>query len=157
GPAREVADAIADFRPDLVHAHNTFPSLSPALAWAAARAGVPYVQTLHNFRLVCPQGMLQRDGRGCMDCVGRLPLPAVRHAYYGASRAATGDDDAMFASHRALDNCHRRGTRSIALTEFGRGGFIAGGLPAGRIMVKPNFVADRLGASSSASAGEGGG
>src|SRR5690606_7353468 len=142
GPAGELAAAIARFRPDVVHAHNTFPSLSPALAWVAARAGVPYVQTLHNFRLVCPQGMLQREGRGCMDCVGRLPLPAVRHACYRDSRAATGVLATMRAPHRLLGTWTRKVARFIALSEFSRWVCIAGGVPAGRIVVKPNFVAD---------------
>lgn len=152
GPARELAAAIARFRPDVVHAHNTFPSLSPALAWVAARAGVPYVQTLHNFRLVCPQGMLQRAGRGCMDCVGRLPLPAIRHACYRDSRAATGVVAAMLASHRALGTWTRKVARFIALSEFSRGVFVAGGLPAARIVVKPNFVADPVGGGAGAGA-----
>ena len=155
GPARELAAAIARLRPDVVHAHNTFPSLSPALAWTAARAGVPYIQTLHNFRLVCPQGMLQRDGRACMDCVGRLPLPAIRHACYRDSRAATVVLAAMLASHRALGTWTRKVARFIALSEFSRQVFVAGGLPAGRIVVKPNFVADPLGADADAGDGEG--
>ncbi len=144
GPARELARTIAAFRPDIVHAHNTFPALSPALAWAAAGAGVPWVQTLHNFRLVCPQGMLQRDGAACMDCVGRLPLPALRHACYRESRAATGAVVAMLAAHRALGTWRRKVARFIALSEFSRGVFVAGGLPAARIAVKPNFVPDPL-------------
>jgi glycosyltransferase involved in cell wall biosynthesis len=154
GPARELAAAIAAFRPDVIHAHNTFPSLSPALAWVASRAGVPYVQTLHNFRLVCPQGMLQRDGRSCMDCVGRLPLPAIRHACYRDSRAATGAVAAMLAGHRLLGTWRRKVARFIALSEFSRGVLIAGGLPGERIAVKPNFVADPL-ADGSAEGGVG--
>ena len=153
GPAREFAAAIAAFRPDVVHAHNTFPALSPALAWVAARAGVPYVQTLHNFRLVCPQGMLQRGGRGCMDCVGRLPVPAIRHACYRDSRAATAVVAAMLAGHRWLGTWSDKVTRFIALSEFSRGVFIAGGLPAERIAVKPNFVADPLAGDSVDSGG----
>ncbi len=156
GPARELAATIAAFRPDVVHAHNTFPLLSPALAWVAARAGVPYVQTLHNFRLVCPQGMLQREGHGCIDCVGRLPLPAIRHACYRDSRAATGVLATMLVAHRLLGTWTRKVSRFIALSEFSRGMFVAGGLPAGRVVVKPNFVADSLGGAG-VDAGAGGG
>src|SRR5690349_5632289 len=54
---RELNDVIRDRRPDVIHVHNTFPSLSPAIYWAAAAAGVPVVQTLHNFRLFCVQAM----------------------------------------------------------------------------------------------------
>jgi glycosyltransferase involved in cell wall biosynthesis len=72
-PAAEAVRArCLAFRPDVVHVHNTFPLLSPAVHWAAQQAGVPVVQTLHNFRLLCPQAMLLRDGKVCEDCVGSL-------------------------------------------------------------------------------------
>src|SRR5689334_17683851 len=54
---RDISDAIRDQRPDVIHVHNTFPSLSPAIYWAGAAARVPIVQTLHNFRLLCVQAM----------------------------------------------------------------------------------------------------
>src|SRR5262245_17975497 len=65
---RSMERAIQAFRPDIIHVHNTFPLLSPSLYWAAVNAGVPVVQTLHNFRLLCAQAMLLRDGKVCEDC-----------------------------------------------------------------------------------------
>ena len=64
---REIAQIAAQFAPDLIHAHNTFPLISPSLFWAAARTGTPTVQTLHNFRLLCPQAMFLRHGQICED------------------------------------------------------------------------------------------
>ena len=69
--ARRTAEAIAQHRPQIVHVHNTWPLLSPSVYGACRRAGVPVVQTLHNFRLACPQAMFLRDGRVCTDCLGR--------------------------------------------------------------------------------------
>lgn len=129
-------------RPDVMHCHNTFPILSPAVHHAAARRGVATVQTLHNFRLICPQGALRRDGRICEDCVGRtFAAPAVRHACYRGSRAATAATAAMNAAHHALGTWTHVVDRFIALTEFSRDLFVRAGLPGERIEVKPNFVA----------------
>lgn len=140
---RTVADleALIDAeRPDLIHAHNTFPLISPSLYWAAHRAGVPVVQTLHNFRLLCPQAMLLREGRVCEKCVGTLPLAGMRHACYRGSRAQSGVLAGMLMLHRGLGTWRDKVARYIALNEFCKAKFIAGGLPAARIAVKPNFV-----------------
>ena len=131
---------IASFRPDVIHVHNTLPLVSPSVFWAADRAGVPVVQTLHNFRLMCPQATFLRDGRVCEDCLGRAPWPALTHRCYRGSAVQTGAVAAMVMLHRGLGTWQRKVTRYIALNEFCRGKFIEGGLPAARIDVKPNFV-----------------
>lgn len=127
-------------RPEIMHVHNTFPLISPSLYWAAARARVPVVQTLHNYRLLCPQAMLLRDGRICEECIGGLPWQSVRHRCYRGSLAQSGALAGMLTLHRSLQTYRRKVGRYIALTEFGRQKFIEGGLPAERIRVKPNFV-----------------
>lgn len=137
---REVEALIRQRQPDVLHVHNTFPLVSPSVHWAAARAGVPVVQTLHNFRTICPQGLLLRDGRPCEDCVGRLPLPAIRHACYRGSRAQTAVAAGTVVLHRGLGTWRGKVDRYIALSEFSRGRLVAGGLPAERIVVKPNSV-----------------
>jgi glycosyltransferase involved in cell wall biosynthesis len=137
---REVGTLLDEFQPQVMHVHNTFPLISPSIYWAAARRGVPVVQTLHNFRLLCPQALMLRDGRPCEDCVGHLPWPGVRHACYRESRAQTATLALMLAGHRALGTWQHRITRYIALNDFCRNRFIAGGLPAARIVVKGNSV-----------------
>ena len=138
--ASHVAKLIDDFRPDVMHVHNTFPLISPSIYWIARGRRVPVVQTLHNFRLVCPQGMLLRDSKPCEDCVGHAPWPAIRHACYRGSRPQTAVLAGMLASHRAAGTWQRAVTTYIALTEFSREKLVAGGLPRDRIRVKPNFV-----------------
>src|ERR1700758_1162439 len=81
---------IDEFRPDLVHIHNFFPLISPSVHYAARRRGIPVVQTLHNYRLLCPASTLLRDGHICEACTHQwYPVSAVRHACYRDSRAAT--------------------------------------------------------------------
>jgi glycosyltransferase involved in cell wall biosynthesis len=137
---REIGALVDGFRPEVIHAHNTFPLVSPSLYWAAGRHAVPVVQTLHNFRLLCPQGLLLREGRVCEDCVGHVPWRAVRHRCYRGSAAQSGAAAVMLQLHRALGTWRERVGLYIALNEFCRQKFIQGGLPADRIRVKPNFV-----------------
>jgi glycosyltransferase involved in cell wall biosynthesis len=131
---------VAEQRPDVIHAHNTFPLISPSLYWAAHRHGIPVVQTLHNFRLLCPQAMFLREGKVCEDCLGKLPWRAVQHACYRESRTQSAALGGMLVMHRMLGTWGQKVTRYIALNEFCRGKFIEGGLPADRISIKPNFV-----------------
>lgn len=139
---REIGALIRRRSPDVVHLHNTFPLISPAVAHAAAREGVPVVQTLHNYRLLCPNGLLYREGRTCEECLGReLRWPGVVHGCYRGSRAATGVVAGMLLTHRTIGTWSRRVDAYITLSNFARQKFIEDGLPASRIFVKPNFVA----------------
>src|SRR5262245_13836927 len=138
--AAEIAQLCARFQADLVHAHNTFALISPSLYWSAFRAGVPVVQTLHNYRLFCVQGMFRMRDRICEDCLGHVPWRGVLRRCYHASLAQSAALAGVVTLHRALGTFRDRVTRYIALTEFCRDKFIEGGLPAARIAVKPNFV-----------------
>ncbi|MEW6447675.1 MAG: glycosyltransferase family 4 protein [Bacillota bacterium] len=128
-------------KPDLTHFHNTFPLISPAAYYAAKTAGVPVVQTLHNYRLLCPNALFYRDKGVCEDCLGKTPpWPGVLRGCYRGSRAATAVVAAMLTVHRFLRTWTRMVDVYIALTEFSRRKFFEGGLPADKIVVKPNFV-----------------
>ena len=143
---REVGALLHEQRPDIVHVHNTFPLISPSVYSCVARAGVsgvpivPIVQTLHNFRLACPQAMFLRDGRVCEDCLGRVPWRGVLHACYRASTAQSAVAAASLQLHRVLGSGQRHVARWIALSEFSRGKFLQAGLPAERMVVLGQFV-----------------
>lgn len=137
--AREIETCMRDFRPDVVHVHNTFPLISPSLYWSVAHAGVPVVQTLHNFRLLCPQAMLLRKGRVCEDCIGRLPWRGVARRCYRDSAAQSAVLAGTLALHRWMGTWTTKVTRYVALNEFCRRKFVSGGLPAHKVVVKPNF------------------
>jgi glycosyltransferase involved in cell wall biosynthesis len=139
---RELGALIRRERPDVVHFHNTLPLVSPAGYYAARAEGVPVIQTLHNYRLLCPVALFFRDGGVCEDCMGKaVPWPGVVHRCYRGSLAASGVIATMLTIHRALRTWTEMVDVYVALTEFARNKFIEGGLPAGKIVVKPNFVA----------------
>ena len=123
------------------HFHNIFPLISPAAYRAAHDERTPVVQTLHNYRVLCPGASLFRGGRVCEACVGkRLPWPGVWRGCYRGSRLASACVAAMISLNRALGTWQNDVDCYVALSEFARRKFIEGGLPAERIAVKSNFV-----------------
>lgn len=138
GARRALATALREARPDVVHVHNTFPLLSPAVLYACRDVGVPAVATIHNYKLECASGDFFRHDAVCHDCAGGLPLSAVRHGCYRGSRAAT----APVALSAVL---HRQAWRSLVSAYI----FISGAqrdaltglnLPSARVFVRHNLV-----------------
>lgn len=138
---RRVRAAVAAHRPQVMHVHNTFAAASPSVYSAAAAHSVPVVQTLHNYRLICPVATLFRDGHVCTDCVGRaIPWPAVAHSCVRESRSQSAVAATTISVHRALGTFARRIDTYVALTSFQRQLMVDGGLPAAAIRVIPNFL-----------------
>src|SRR5262249_55008592 len=126
---------------DILHLQNFFPLWSPSVYYAAARCRVPVVQTLRNYRLLCANAVFFRADRGCEDWLGRFaPWFGVVHACYRNSRAASSVVTAMVGLHRIAGTWRKRVNVYITLTDFAREKYIASGLPAEKIVVKPNFV-----------------
>lgn len=138
---RRVRRALRASGAQVVHVHNTFAAASPSVFQAAAEFGVPVVQTLHNYRLVCPAATVFRDGHPCTDCVGRpIPWPGVVHACVRGSRRQSLVAAAMATFHRARGTFRREVDCYLALTEFQRRLLLEGGLPASKVRVIPNFL-----------------
>jgi glycosyltransferase involved in cell wall biosynthesis len=137
----QVRELVQRESPDVAHFHNTFPLISPSAYYACAQMDVPVVQTLHNYRLWCPAAKFLRDGTVCEACFGRSAWPGVVHGCYRGSRAATAAAAMMLAVHWRMGSWKTKVDMYIALSEFARLKFIEGGLPADRVVVKPNFVA----------------
>lgn len=126
---------------NVVHLHNFFPLISPSVYYAAKAEGVSIVQTLHNYRLVCPNALFFRDGKICEDCLGKfVPYPGVLHGCYRDNRAVSAATASMLTVHRTMGTWTNIVDKYITLTNFAREKLIQGGLPAEKIVVKPNFV-----------------
>ncbi len=141
GSADRVRQSIREHQPDVVHFHNTFPLVSPSAYSACKAEGVAVVQTLHNYRLLCPSGVFFRDNQPCEDCLGRrVPWPGVQHGCYRASRSQTVVVAGMITIHGLRRTWERDVDIYIALTQFARRKFVEGGIPEDRIRVVPNAV-----------------
>jgi glycosyltransferase involved in cell wall biosynthesis len=138
---RAARRAAEETRPDLVHVHNTWFALSPAVLGAFRQLGLPVVMTLHNYRVTCARGTLFRDGAPCEACLGSHPWHAVR---YGCWRGPvlSVPAAATVALHRWLDTYARTVDVFMALNDAMRTHLVRAGLPADRLRVKPNFVPD---------------
>jgi len=136
---RDFSAVLRQSKPDVVHVHNTFMVISPSIYSACREQQVPVVQTLHNYRLLCPQGGFFRDGKPCHDCASHLGH-SVLHACYRDSRVGTANVALMLAWHRAAGTYSTLVDRYIALTEFSRSQFVSGGFDPAKITVKPNFA-----------------
>jgi len=127
-------------RPNVAYIHNTVPLISPSAYYACYEASVPVVQTLHNYRLLCPAHSFLRKGQICEECVDHSLLRSVWHRCYQGSAGASAAIALMIATQRALGTWKEKVSCFIARTEFARAKFIEGGLPSDRIVVKPCFV-----------------
>jgi len=137
--SEQVRALIAERPPDVVHCHNLFPMLSPAVLRVAEAKGVPVVMTLHNYRLLCLPATLLRDGRICEACLGRLPWRGVSYGCYRGSHLASAALATSLSVHRALRTFDRVKI-FLAVSDFVRSKHLEAGLPAARLRVKPNFA-----------------
>lgn len=142
-PSKQRIDVLLNsFQPDVVHFQNTFPLISPSAYYACHAYGIPVVQTLQNYRLLCPAATFYRDGHVCVDCLGKkMPLPGILHACYRGSRSQTSVVAAMLFAHHAMGTWFKKVDAYIALTRFSRDQFLKAGFPAQKISIKPNMLA----------------
>ncbi|MBQ8570059.1 MAG: glycosyltransferase family 4 protein [Kiritimatiellae bacterium] len=140
---KKALEIINEFKPDVVHCHNTFPLISPSIYYACDKAGVPVVQTLHNYRLTCLNGYLFREQECqlCEKCLGKSPIRGIFKKCYRNSLAASATVAAMLIVHRILGTYRKKVTKYIALSHFAKYNFTKKcGLPEDKVVVKPNIV-----------------
>lgn len=138
---RDLRTLIKREKPDVAHFHNTLAMISPAAYYAVQEMGVPVVQTLHNYRLLCPRADLFRDSKVCEDCLGTTTLwPAILHGCYHGSRTQSAGLAGMLVVHRFLKTFRDQVDLYLTVAEFARRKMIEGGIPAEKIWVLPNFV-----------------
>lgn len=142
---RRLTKALEQWRPDVVHVHNFFPLLTPAVFDACQDCRVPAVMTLHNFRLVCPGAFLHRDGEICEDCLNRNSYRAVLHRCYRNSLLGSLAVARMVEYHRRKQTWRQKVDRFIVMTHFTKNKLVEAGWDAGRIVVKPHFCREPVG------------
>ncbi len=127
-------------KPDIAHFHNTFPLLSPSVYSACKQQGTPVIQTIHNYRMICPGALLQRNLQPCEDCLHGSLVSSLVHRCYRNSLAATAPLAGMIAINRLIGSYSTHIDRYISLTKFASSRLVSGKIPKERITVKPNFL-----------------
>ncbi|MBN1870867.1 MAG: glycosyltransferase family 4 protein [Candidatus Omnitrophica bacterium] len=137
---KEITDVIREFRPDIAHFHNIFYAISPSAYQACKDENVPVVQSLHNFRLFCANGLFFRDNKVCEDCVRKSWREGIVHRCFRKSAFMTALIIGMISKHWKEGTWSELVDRYITASSFGRMKMIEAGIPEGKITVKPNFV-----------------
>lgn len=141
---REIKKIIQQEKIDIVHVHNTLSLISPAVYYAALHENVPVVQTVHNYRLICPGAMLYRNGKVCTDCIEGGLRCALAHQCYRNSQVQTFVSTMVLWLHRKL-GVYRK-IYYICLTDFNRRKLLESGkkkrilFDEQKMYVKPNFT-----------------
>jgi glycosyltransferase involved in cell wall biosynthesis len=138
---RDLRAILSRESPCIAHFHNTFPLISPSAYYACRDAGVPVIQTLHNYRLLCPGGNFFRDGHVCEECVSHSLFRSIAHACYRNSRPATAAIAGMLTLHGLLKTWSEQVDLFLVCSDFARKKFVDAGFDGARITVKPNFIA----------------
>ena len=137
---KEITAIVEATRPDIAHVHNVFPMMSPSVYDALKRSGVPVVQTLHNYRFLCPNGQFFVDDKVCEDCQKKGYMSAVRKQCVRGSRIMS----AMYAL--AISRSWKSGIfpnaidRFIALNKFVANKMVSGGVPRQKIAICGNYI-----------------
>lgn len=140
----DVKRLILEKEIDIVHVHNTLSLVSPSVYYAALVCGKPVVQTLHNFRMLCPAATFSRNNRICEECIDKGLICAVYHNCYRDSKIQTLMSALILKIHRLLGTYKR--LYYICLTDFNRDKLLLlnqrgkGYIRKERIFVKPNFI-----------------
>ena len=141
---RQMQGLLDQHQPDLVHVHNFFPLLSPAIYDAVQEAGIPIVQTLHNYRLFCANGLMLRDNKPCEICLTQSPLNGIKYSCYRDSKVQSAAVVNMIWQHRRKQTFLKKVNRFIVLSTFSKKKFEAYGLPPDKLSIKGNFLIDNL-------------
>ena len=132
---------LQKIKPDIIHFHNTFLLISPSVYYACRDIGIPVLQSLHNYRIYCPNAAFYRQGQICEDCLKKkVPWPGIIHRCYHGSHSQTAILSVMISLYHFLKTWQKKVDIYIALSEFSREKFIEGGLPREKIFIKPNFI-----------------
>jgi glycosyltransferase involved in cell wall biosynthesis len=137
---REVRAILNREKPDVAHFHNVHFMMTPAVYYACQDEGVPVVQSLHNFRLLCANALFFRDNMVCEDCLSKGVWEGIKHRCYKNSTVATALVTRMMARHRKKKTWTDQIDAYIAATAFTKNKYVQGGLPADKIVVKYHFV-----------------
>lgn len=139
---RDVKDRLEQKAYDILHVQNYFPLISPAVLRVGAAKGVTTIQALRNYRLLCANAQLFRNGKDCEKCLGNfVPWAGIKHGCYRNSRLGSGAIAAMIATHKLLGTWQRDTHAFIAVSDYVQQKYIKGGFQAEQVFSKPNVVA----------------
>ncbi|SNR36953.1 glycosyltransferase family 4 protein [Lutibacter flavus] len=136
---RDTKDLLVKENPDIVHIHNMYPLISPAILPVIKKMGIPIVMTVHNYRLLCPNGLFFNKGSICEKCTGLgKEINCITNNCEGSIFKSTGYALRNFWARKKeyyLNNVDL----FLCLTEFQKKKLVANGFAKENCEVLPNF------------------
>jgi glycosyltransferase involved in cell wall biosynthesis len=139
----QIEQLVKSERPDVAFVQNVFPLISPSIYYALSRLGVPVIQLVYNYRLVCPNATLYTAGQVCERCVGGNYFHAVTHRCFRNSLSLSALYAGTLAAHRHIGDLRRTIAAYITPDRFLRSKLVAAGYPADRMFTLHNPFAIR--------------
>ncbi|MDQ7786900.1 MAG: glycosyltransferase [Thermodesulfovibrionales bacterium] len=139
---KKIKQLLLKENPDIIHLHNFFPFISPSVFYAADSAGIPIIQTLHDFRYLCPMAFLMRSGKICNECKGGAFFKSVEYGCFKGSNLQSIPVAFMLKLHWYLKTFKKKIDGYICLTESQRKIYLEAGFDETKLFIKPNFVDD---------------
>ena len=122
---KALSEVVKEEIPDLVHIHNFFPLISPSVHYAVRSYKIPLVQTLHNYRLLCANGLLMREDKPCESCIGKkIPWKAIYHSCYHRERLATSVVAGANMLHHTLGTWSSKVNVFLTPSQFAKNKFV---------------------------------
>lgn len=137
---KELSALIDREKPDVCHVHNTFPIITPIVYEVCNKKGIPVIKTLHNYKMVCTNSLMFRNGQVCDVCLNKPFYNSIKYKCYRDSYLATAVQASVLQHHRNTGTWSERVDAYFCLTDFQKGLLVSGGLPAEKMFVKPNFI-----------------
>jgi glycosyltransferase involved in cell wall biosynthesis len=143
---QKIKTVIEKFKPDVIHVHNTFPKISPSIFYLANELKIPIVQTIHNYRLVCPGALLLREEQVCEACVNsKFAYKSIVNKCYRNSAIESTIVATVNFVHNTLGTLQNKISRFIVLSDFAKQKLKNSTLQLSdsHFAIKPNFVEDK--------------
>jgi glycosyltransferase involved in cell wall biosynthesis len=135
---RAMEQTIRDVRPDIIHLHNIYHHLSASILAPIRAARIPCVQTLHDYKLACPNYKMFTEGSPCERCKGGKYMEAVKHHCLTAGTAGNVLAAFEMGMTKAMQSYERTVRTFICPTQFMADKMIAWGEPPSKFTVVPN-------------------
>lgn len=137
---REIKALLKKNKPDIAHIHNIFYGISPSVYDALKEEGIPVVQTLHNYRLICPNALLYINGSVCEKCLRGNFIFSLLNRCWRNSFFLTFFLSRMLNLHSKRKTFTGKVDAFIALSKLSKDKYIEAGFPEEKIFLKPNFI-----------------
>ncbi|HEY3291252.1 MAG TPA: glycosyltransferase family 4 protein [Anaerolineae bacterium] len=139
---RKLRELITETHPQIAHLHHIYHQISTSVLYELRDQGIPIVQTVHDYKMVCPNAKLYvpRTQEVCFRCKGHHYLNAIGQNC-GSYGIGSSIQIAFLAyAEQVLQPYQRMVSKFISLSTFLKDKLVESGIDGNKITVIPNFI-----------------